>query len=268
MLLSNQPGVAVEEYHGNAHQVRFTGDGIHSRSAARCELSDLAVIVYDRVAGTARLTYIQAKSERLVKASRFGIAGATLSADLEQWHLLSSRPKIQGVNRFSPPSDLLSNSSLGSIGSYVFFVHGAKSPEIYYASASKLPVAAIHSVKRGKLLAQANLHGVLGSVPECYSAYSTVCFGAALLGMTIGNPLLDKRISPGMRNWLASRLRAMPLTPSGLSQELAERLSDEAVRASDPSLGARTTIVIGLSDLGDSTARAKPADVNPPEIKR
>src|ERR1700722_10822433 len=45
-LLAQTSGLDIEEYHGGGHQVAFRGNGSHARTGARCELSDLMVIIY------------------------------------------------------------------------------------------------------------------------------------------------------------------------------------------------------------------------------
>lgn len=51
-LVSLSGKFQVEEYHGSAHQVTFSGNGTYVRASARCELSDLMIIVYSSMAKT------------------------------------------------------------------------------------------------------------------------------------------------------------------------------------------------------------------------
>ena len=71
----------IEEYHGTSHQVMFTGNGTYARTHARCELSDLLIVTYSSISQHARLTYLQAKSERATLPS---VCGRAFSANLEQ----------------------------------------------------------------------------------------------------------------------------------------------------------------------------------------
>src|SRR5690606_20545664 len=115
--------VASHEYHGARHQVRFQGYGGYSRPNARCELSDLAVVTFDKKLKKGRLTYIQAKYERLANRHCCSLPPKTLAANLEQWDLLGRRPRLTGgVGNFSPPPTLLSDAAHDSIGTFVFFV--------------------------------------------------------------------------------------------------------------------------------------------------
>ena len=112
-LINLSSSFDVEEYHGSANQVKFTGNGSYSRIEARCELSDLMIISFSSITRSVRLTYLQAKSERAVLST---VCGREFSANLEQWFLLEQRPIITGVGNFYPPDDLLSSDLLSSVG--------------------------------------------------------------------------------------------------------------------------------------------------------
>lgn len=254
--VATHPGVVVEEYHGTSHQVRFAGNGTFSRTNARCELSDLAVLVYDNVHfSDARLTYIQAKSERKTSASTQGIAGSLLDANLEQWDLLSGRPQVQGVGRFQPPPDLLKNARLASVGSFAFFLHGSSNVEIYYAAASALIRPPRYKRRYGRLEAVADAC-TCSPYPECLSAYGAAAFGTFLFGLMIGTPILpDAAAGPdATQQWLGRTLRAYSARAgrgnSGTAN-LARILdpTDEAVAEeafAEPNIGAPTLLVIGV----------------------
>jgi hypothetical protein len=150
------PGFYAEEYHGGAHQVRFSGSAPYLRSDPRCELSDLLIVVYSPRSRRVRLTYLQAKSERLTISS---VCGHRFSANLEQWFLLSTRPSINGVGSFAPPADLLSGALLPSVGTFAFFFKDlAGHFEIYYASASFLAPAGTYGQRYGTLAANGPCH--------------------------------------------------------------------------------------------------------------
>ena len=44
----------IEEYHGSSKQVRFLGNGTYARNSARCELSDLAIVVFSSITNSIR----------------------------------------------------------------------------------------------------------------------------------------------------------------------------------------------------------------------
>ncbi len=252
--IASPPDIVVEEYHGPNHQVTFKGSGRYSRASARCELSDLLVIVYDRQTKDARLTYIQAKSERTVTANAHGIAGWSLAANLEQWHLLAKRPKINGVGSFRPPADLLSVAPLSSIGSFAFFLHGTSGVDIYYAAASALSMPFPYSQKNGKLRAVADAC-VCGAAPECRSVYGNAEFGAFLFGLMIGSPILSagKPTTQTVCIWLAAQLRGLAAEAAGtdlrgdLANELADLLGpDRAPPAQMPNVGATVLLLFGV----------------------
>lgn len=252
--IGNPLHVVVEEYHGASHQVTFKGNGSYSRASARCELSDLLIVVYDQRTNDARLAYIQAKSERAVPASSLGIAGASLAANLEQWDLLARRPLINGVGSFTPPPDLLSSAQLESIGSFIFFVHGASGADIHYAAASYLQ-RPTHCVSRyGKLIAAPDMCRC-GPSPECLSVYGNEHFGAFLFGMMIGTPILlsGKPTTPQVCSWLAAQLRGLASVAdrrAGVAKVLADLLDpDGAPAAQVPNVGAASLLLVGLGDF-------------------
>lgn len=258
---ASPPHVVVEEYHGTSHQVTFTGSGSYSRTNARCELSDLAVIVYDRQLQDARLTYIQAKSERGVAANTNGVGGELLVANLEQWDLLARRPEIAAApgawgrpSSFNPPRDLLSGAQLCSIGSFTFFLHGFQGVDIYYAAASNLRRPPRYVTKRGKLRAGPDLCSC-GPPPECLSVYGNAEFGAFLFGLMIGTPILTsgRATIASVSTWLAAQLRGFAVQQTGadarteVTNELADLLdSDRAPAALMPSVGASGLLLFGL----------------------
>lgn len=240
----------IEEYHGAAHQVEFSGNGSHARTNARCELSDLMIVTFSSVAKSARLTYLQAKSERATLAS---VCRRKFSANLEQWFLLGKRPHITGVGKFNPPPDLLASALLPSVGSFAFFYKNtAGNFETYYAAANFLNPPKAYSQRYGKLQAIGACHvGTTAKYPECFAACGNRSFAESLYRLEIGTPI-DKSISQASRtrNWLASNLRAsiraarQENTPSGLAQELLGLLAPDGNEVGDGSYGAKHVIII------------------------
>lgn len=261
LAIARPPQVVVDEYHGATHQVTFKGSGTYSRTNARCELSDLLVIVYDRQTKDARLTYIQAKSERSVAAHTSGVVGKSLVANLEQWDLLARRPRIAAApgawgrqSSFNPPPDLLSSAQLRSIGSFAFFLHGSSGVDIYYAAASELLRPPRCLSRSGKLIVAADMCQC-APIPECLSVYGNAKFGAFLFGLMIGTPILTsgRPTTASFSTWLAAQLRgfapqsAAPVAPAEVANELADLLDpDRGPAASMPSVGARTLLLFGL----------------------
>ncbi len=253
LAIAHPPQLVVEEYHGGAHQVRFSGTGTYARGNARCELSDLMVIAYDRQTKNARLSYIQAKSERGVSANASGISGKLLSANLEQWYLLGTRPAITGVGSFNPPADLLSSALLHSIGAFAFFLHGSANVDIYYATAAFLQVPLQYNSRYGKLAATADACRC-GPYPECLSVYGNVEFGALLFGLMIGTPILSNGQSAApIGTWLAGQLRGFATLATAadrtvdLANELAELLDpDQTPAAQPPNVGATSLLILGI----------------------
>lgn len=249
--IENPPYLVVEKYHGASHQVTFQGSGSYSRASARCELSDLLVVAYDQQTKDARLTYIQAKSERSIAANAHGIAGSSLAANLEQWDLLASRPPIHGVGSFAPPQDLLSSAQLDSVGSFAFFLHGTKGVDIHYAAASSLRKPRNCVSRYGKLIATPDMCRC-GPSPECLSVYGNEEFGAFLFGLMIGTPILlfGQPTMPPVCSWLAAQLRGLAAEAdrrTDLANELGELLDpDRAPAAQTPNFGATTLLILGV----------------------
>lgn len=262
--IANPPDLIVEEYHGAGHQVMFKGNGSYSRTSARCELSDLLIIVFDKQTNDARLTYIQAKSERTVSSNSRGIASVELAANLEQWDLLARRPLITGVGSFSPPPDLLSIAQLESVGSFAFFLHGAGGVDIHYAAAAYLQKPPHYVSRYGRLTAGPDICRCLPS-PECLSVYGNEEFGAFLFGLMIGTPVLSSGCptTGPVCSWLAAQLRGfaaetlmaeMAERPVALAIELADLLDPGGeAAATTPNVGAKTLLLFGIGP-GDRRA--------------
>lgn len=240
----------IEEYHGTAHQVAFAGNGSFARTNARCELSDLMIVTFSSVTKSARLAYLQAKSERAALPS---VCCRQFSANLEQWFLLEQRPKITGIGKFNPPSDLLTSALLPSIGSFVFFYKDlAGDFQTYYAAANYLTPSKVYSQRYGKLWAIGPCHvGTTATHPECFAACGNRSFAGSLFRLEIGTPI-DSSISQaiGTRNWLAENLRAsiraaqQENAPSGLAQELLGLLAPDGNGVGNGSFGAKHVILI------------------------
>ena len=240
----------IEEYHGNSHQVIFTGNGTHARTNARCELSDLMIITYSSISTNVRLTYLQAKSER---ASLSSVCGRKFSANLEQWFMLSNRPHIMGVGKFKPPADLLSNALLPSVGSFAFFYKDKFGDfQTYYSTANHLAPSVTYSKRYGKLraLGSCNVINNAGH-SECLAACGNKAFAKSLYSLEIGTPVHGAILqSASTRNWLAANLRfliqnaAVTDKSTVLAQELLGLLDTEQRQVSPSTFGAKCLIII------------------------
>lgn len=240
----------IEEYHGTAHQVEFVGNGSYARTNARCELSDLMILTFSSVAKTARLTYLQVKSERTTLPS---VCGRQFSANLEQWFLLGKRPSITGVGKFNPPPDLLSGALLPSIGSFAFFYKDSAGDfQTYYAAANYLVPPKTYSQRHGKLHASGPCRvGTTAKHSECLAACGNRSFAESIFRLEIGTPI-DSSIGQALRtrNWLAANLRAkirdaqQENAPSALAQELLGILAPDGNGVGSGSFGAKHLIII------------------------
>ncbi len=240
----------IEEYHGTSNQVAFAGNGTYARRNARCELSDLMIITYSSVTRTARLTYLQAKSERATLSS---VCGRKFSANLEQWFLLEQRPTIAGMGKFNPPPDLLSSALLPSVGSFAFFHKDlAGDFQTYYAAANYLAPPTTYTQRYGKLQATGPCHvSTTAAHTECLAACGNQAFAKSLFRLEIGTPV-DASISQAIstRSWLAANLRAKIVEAqqenvrSELAQELHEMLDPKDEQSDQGSFGAKHLIII------------------------
>lgn len=249
-LIGLSGNFSIEEYHGTSNQVVFTGNGTYARKNARCELSDLMIITYSSTNRTARLTYLQAKSERAILPS---VCGRKFSANLEQWFLLEQRPTINGVGEFKPPPDLLSSALLPSVGSFAFFhKDSAGDFQTYYAAANYLQPPTTYTQRYGKLRATGPCHvSTSATYAECLAACGNQSFAKSLFSLEIGTPV-DASISQAIstRNWLAAHLRTKIIEAqqtnvrSELAQELLEILDPEDEQNILGSFGAKHLIII------------------------
>lgn len=240
----------IEEYHGTSHQVTFTGNGSYARTHARCELGDLMIVTYSPISRHARLTYLQAKSER---ATLLSVCGRSFAANLEQWFLLSTRPPIVGAGAFNPPTDLLSNAILPSVGSFAFFYKdGTGDFQTYYATANHMLPPAAYSQRYGKVQAVGPCMVVNSAgYRECLAACGNTSFAESLYRLEIGTPVHSATPqSLSTRNWLAANLRSQIQRareadrPSGLAQELLGLLQPEETQSLSGSFGAKHLIII------------------------
>ena len=265
-LLSTSSAIQAEEYHGAGHQVTFNGNNIHSRLSARCELSDLLIIVYSPEHGTARYTYLQAKSERGTPAAP---QSHYYSGNLEQWDLLSRRPIIHGVGKFHPHPTLLSSALLPSIGSFGLFYKSAQAGfQMLYAAADCLEPKQPHSVRYGKMNLKASLssgRSIYGHVEQTYTL-DNYDFAYYLHNLMIGEPLITNgNVSDqpsavwitGVINALAAR-PSDPDRPNPLIRQLSAALNRPSVIGDSVRFGAKTMIVVGSDANPEQQSKESP----------
>lgn len=187
----------IEEYHGSSHQIVFNGSAHRwARRTARCELSDLMILAFRKnPSPSIRLSFIQAKFD---KASHAHLGARmpkqiSLNANLEQWDLLSRRPRLSPANRsFTPMPDLLSGALLPSVGSFIFLraPHTSVIPSLTYESADAISITGSPTSKHAKVTTNltTNFRNV-GPFLEMSSTASCRRFGAALHLHLVGTPI-------------------------------------------------------------------------------
>lgn len=212
----------VEEYHGTGHQVRFTGFGPGVRAKSCCELADLMIIVFsDFPEADVRLTFLQAKREK--GTSRHGPlrmpAGPfQFQGNSEQLFLLKNRPLIEGVGRFRPPTTLLKDALLDSVGTFGVFHRFARKKHGFFYSAADEVVRKAGGRGRTAKFAVASPSLTLSSYPrpEVLVADGMWLFGWALHSGLIGTPILPwsgqsaihQEHGRAVRSWLHSLIAA------------------------------------------------------------
>lgn len=257
-LVSAGGSLYTEIYHGASHQVRFVGNGSFARTQARCELSDLLIVAYSAVTREARLTFLQAKSERARLTMGAG-CGHKFEANLEQWFLLAQRPLISGVGfDFNPPADLLSNALLPSVGSFAFFYKDMNQEfQTFYAAANHLTPAWRYTQRKGRLIANSPcLMAPRGRYPERTAACDNLGFAESLFRLEIGTPLhASVPQTQSTRDWLSGVLQAQTQMSQGIDKqsdltlELIDILESDASPQFSVSFGAADLIVI-KGDVG------------------
>lgn len=262
----------IEEYHGNAHQVEFQLNYNGATTNPRCELSDLMIIVYSSRPRQARLTYLQAKYER---AKLSGVCGRKFSANFNQWYLLSHRPYIYGIKNFKPPSDLLRDALLSSVGSFGFFYKDNNGDfQTCFCSADR-----IFPTRKGRFKLSCFIQNFsckssmleslceccfanniqewcnqsielnqVDGYKECVVACTNISFAYNLYNLKIGTPIHNANQS--IKNWLAATLRAQVRIADqiGNSSKLARELVDILTPSNDDIstgfFGAKKLIII------------------------
>lgn len=188
----------AKEYHGNRYQVTFVEGRGAGRPVPRCELCDVMIVSYPKgKPWAARVTFNQAK----VAMSAFACSWSLTShgpyrfrANLEQWDLLSNRPSINPATAtFSPPSGLLKDALLPSVGSFGVFYPLARGFEFAYFVADALtPLNNSHS-RSGTLQWDTPIftRRRVGSHDEVLGTCCLQYFGDAIQGGYIGTPLIQ-----------------------------------------------------------------------------
>ena len=209
----------IEEFHGGNHQVRFKGKGSWGRTAARCEISDLLVVTYFRRSDLRiRMTFLQAKRsrkklDRLCDEMPSFHSQLKFSANLEQWDLLSRRPKVTGVSPFAPPPNVLSGALLPSVGSFGVFHKDGAQPGVnfFYASADVLRPLGHPKSKHSTLNTKSTkMIRVSNGLPEVALACCPCTFGSNLYLGYVGTPIdyshivspSDEQYRSEARDWL------------------------------------------------------------------
>ncbi len=188
----------IEEFHGMKHQVIFNGKGSWGRSPARCEISDLLVVIYNENTSNleVRVTFIQAKKSNdkhnyLCRNWQKITTPIKFQANLEQWDLLSRRPHVIPHKPFKCPPEILNGAILPSVGSIIVFHKKSKNNyNFFYMSADILSPVTAPKGKYAKLqvLNKKLLRNISGHDERVFACCVNT-FAQSLYNFEIGTPI-------------------------------------------------------------------------------
>ena len=221
-ILATAPHYPVEEFHGARSQVVFPACPPWTKSVARCELADLCIVWFRRrPQPCARITFLQAKrslnSHSPCGGSNVGQINERFGGDSTQWYLLNKRPPLVGrFQTFRPPSNLLKDALLPSVGSFcVFHEPNPQQYSFFYASADVITASPPSMPGHIQLTASSSKMAMTNhGLEELKWACCPFIFGQALFSGLIGTPIdrisvvsrEDDAYRTSVRSWLASVL--------------------------------------------------------------
>ena len=197
---------------GETHQQYVSYNSAQIRQIATREISDLWIISFSPSQNKMRMTFLQAKYHR----ANLNNLQRTFSGDYFQYELLSQRPLLTAIvgHRYNFPSDILSFSCCGSIGSYgVFFIDNKNQIDLAYCSANYLtmtsPLPRTYAAYRVNLDIPYNNTPVLAlctfnQCAELVSCFDIDTFTNSILKLEIGAELTPY---PGILTFVRSVLQ-------------------------------------------------------------
>lgn len=142
------------------HRVSYYSNTI-SQIALR-ELSDLWIIAFSPAQNRIRTTFLQAKYHR-----KNLLPSGIFHADFFQYELLSTKATLLSGSSYNFPTDCLSFSCCGSVGSYgVFYIDSTTSIDMAYSSADIL-TAATSPTNYGQISVDLSFPSVPISINNC-----------------------------------------------------------------------------------------------------
>lgn len=205
--------IFIEETHGAVkYNVEFN---LTTGVVTRCEIADLLIISRSDFAPFYRATFWQAKKQATTKWVALGTTDrhVDFKGQFNQWDLLSRRPAITGVLPFTPPSDLLSSFSSGSIGSFGVFYERASQIELVHSVAKFISCGSPKS-KHSVMVANAHIEQYFYNGPEILVRTELLTFLEALLSHQVGAPL---DASTSAHQWLLAYARTKVAAARGTS---------------------------------------------------
>ena len=179
------------------HQKYVYFNSIIFGTKVRREISDLLIIMYSHKKGEARMTFLQAKYNRLALKKPFNFQGTYL-----QYELLSKRPILYTNVHF--PEWILNFTQNDTIGTYgVFYKDNQDNYDLVYAAASSVECKAVPlSVANDTVIMYIpnleELTPIFKCFPECITPNLTACFGLdnfkdGILNLRIGAEIHNER---------------------------------------------------------------------------
>lgn len=143
--------IFINETHGNKAQVKFKSQFI-GKNYTRCEVSDLLIVSRNLKSNLYRATFLQAKKETSdISSLHTKIQNFVFKGQYNQWELLAHRPVIiEGVGKFKPYPEFLSDALSPSIGSFGVFYEEKKKVEFIYSVAEFISV--VSKAKHPKMI--------------------------------------------------------------------------------------------------------------------
>ena len=219
-IQSTSKSVFIDETHGSSKcNVRFTNC---LGAKDRCEIADLLIITYASKERPLRATFWQAKKEPKSEwaSSNSKVRQLDFKAQFNQWDLLARRPKIDGVGKFTPPTNLLSDARSSSIGTFGTFYERNGKIEVFHSVAEFVSCTNPNS-KHPNFVSNGLLSRYSFANQEAISRITLEEFLVALFGFQVGSILLPTSQSDA---WLASyaqtkaRQMGVPIDPNFFSQ--------------------------------------------------
>ena len=191
----------IDETHGQVAQVKFKSE---INGPDQCEISDLLIVIKNSVTREYRATFWQAKKE---SRPRWPLPRGNTNFDFEaqfnQWELLSQRPEIRGLAKFTVHKDILRVARSPSIGSFGVFYKGKSGVELNYSVAEMVSSSGVS--KHPRMVINEKLAADHAWENEVLVRTNIQSFLESLFSFEIGAKI---DLASGQGNWLANYINS------------------------------------------------------------